>query len=76
MQLDSASAEQIEKDGEEVLVGDVSGAYFKLFGPQQAILGVIAKRQDIAWFIKLQGDRELAGQEQANFEAFVKSVEF
>ena len=43
---------------------------------KQAILGVIAKRQSLAWFVKLQGDRDLATQEQKNFEAFVESLQF
>jgi len=76
VQLDSLSSEQIEEDAETVTVGDTTGEYFKLFGPQEAILGVIAKREGLAWFIKLQGSRQLAEQEQANFEAFVKSLEF
>ncbi|MEX2176155.1 MAG: hypothetical protein WD872_17470 [Pirellulaceae bacterium] len=39
-------------------------------------LGVIVPRGESYWFVKLRGDRSLAEREQANFEAFVKSLKF
>ena len=58
---------------------DVAGApgdYIQFSGSQQAILGVIAERNGLAWFIKLQGDQELASREKQNFEDFVRSLRF
>ena len=45
-------------------------------GSDQTILGAILVRQGTAWFIKLQGDPELADRERAHFESFVQSLVF
>jgi hypothetical protein len=53
-----------------ILVGEPSG------GRTQTILGVLLDRDDLTWFIKLQGDAKLAEREREHFEAFAKSLRF
>ena len=48
--------------------------YVQFFGAKDAILGVIAVRGDMAWFVKLQGASELAKRERQRFEEFVNSI--
>lgn len=62
-------------------IGDLTGDYVELVGDAdaakpQTILGVIVDFGEKAWFIKLQGDTELALQEKSRFESFAKSVRF
>jgi hypothetical protein len=49
-------------------------------GPESAgskrTLGAILPRDGTTWFIKLHGPAELVGKQQANFEAFVRSLRF
>ena len=61
--------------------GGERGDYVELVGPpepkpQKTLLGVIAFVGEKAWFVKLYGDAELAEREKANFEAFVRSIDF
>jgi hypothetical protein len=74
--LEELPESELVKTTKRIAVGDVEGDYVEILGPQQAILGVIARRQGLAWFIKLQGDRELASQQKESFEAFVNSLQF
>ncbi len=65
----------------EVHVDDVTGHYVEMFGPtdadpRQAILGVIAPREDRSWFIKLTGSADLAAVEKERFLEFVASIRF
>ncbi len=56
---------------------DFSGSsadYVELIGGSEAILGVIATHDDLAWFVKLKGDHELALQERERFKQFVASI--
>lgn len=74
--LDPFTAEQLAKEAQKVDMHGVEGDYFRLVGPQQAILGVIATHGDKAWFVKLQGDHDLAVKLQEQFETFVRSIKF
>jgi hypothetical protein len=76
LSLDSISQDEIEQQAQEISLGDVAGDYVQILGPDRAILGVVAVRNDTTWFIKLQGDRELAVHEKEHFEAFVQSLRF
>lgn len=76
MQLEPISEEEVSQQARKVPVGDTQGDYVQIFGPDQAILGVVVPRNDTAWFVKLQGDRALAAREKARFEAFVASLHF
>lgn len=44
--------------------------------PRETILGVIVEAQGRQWFLKLNGDAELAAHEKPHFEKFVKSIRF
>jgi hypothetical protein len=72
--LDEVSAESLEKDKQQIQFANASADYVQFTGPEQAILGVIADRNGLIWFVKLQGDKELANRERKNFEDFVKSI--
>jgi hypothetical protein len=53
----------------------VKADYVELVGPTQTTLGAIAPVGDKVWFIKLTGDSKLAERENANFQAFMKSLQ-
>lgn len=74
--LDALSPEQFEKENKQIEVAGTPADYVQLSGSEQSILGVIAERDGMAWFIKLQGDKELAAAEQQHFEDFVRSIRF
>jgi hypothetical protein len=74
--LDAISAEQFGQEKKQLDVTGIPADYVQFSGSEQSILGVIAERDGLAWFIKLQGDKELAAREQQNFEDFVRSIRF
>jgi hypothetical protein len=74
--LEPVTAEQLAADAKQVDMNGVAGEYFRLIGPEQAILGVIATHGGKAWFVKLQGDHDLAVKLQEQFETFVRSIKF
>jgi len=76
LDLRDATEEQIKKDAKSLDAGDVSGTYVDLSGKGERTLGVILPRPDRTWFIKCRGPAAIVGQQQANFEAFVRSVRF
>ena len=81
IQLDTITQEQLDRDMKPIEVGEGTGDYVELVGPndaqpQESILGVITIHSGRAWFIKLKGAARLAENEKQRFEAFVKSVKF
>jgi hypothetical protein len=79
--LEPIDAEELNKELVEIQVDDVAGQYVEMFGPTdadipQAILGVIAPREDRAWFVKLTGPAALATDEKERFLEFVESIRF
>jgi hypothetical protein len=79
--LEPWSADQLAEAVQTIPSGDVEGQYVALTGPEdadprQTILGVVTLDGPQAWFIKLIGDASLASEQQANFEAFVRSLRF
>ena len=81
VKLDAISERDLPSLVREIDVGGVKGQYVELVGPADAkrretILGVMAVAGEKVWFIKLQGDADLAAREKANFEAFVGSIQF
>lgn len=74
--LESFTEEQLAAETKKVDMNGVEGDYVRLIGPQQAILGVIAMQGGKAWFVKLQGDHDLAIKLQEQFETFVRSIKF
>lgn len=81
IQLDTITQEQLDRDMKPIEVGDGTGDYVELVGPEgaqprESILGVIAIHSGRAWFIKLKGAAGLAENEKQRFESFIKSVKF
>jgi hypothetical protein len=79
--LAEVDQQQMESELEKVTVGDVEGVYVRLQAPegaekQQTILGVIAVRGARSWFVKLNGDSQLADRETENFKQFVSTIQF
>jgi hypothetical protein len=74
--LEPVTEEQLAAEAKQVDMNGVAGEYFRLIGPEQAILGVIATHGGKAWFVKLQGDHDLAVKLQEQFETFVRSIKF
>ncbi len=77
--LGELTAEELSATMKPIDVGSLKGDYVLLTGDgkaakPQTILGVIVEKDDLAWFIKLQGDSQLAKAQEANFEKFVKSL--
>jgi len=70
---------QAELDDETTTIkinGDEQAAYFRLVGPEQAVLGVISMHGGMAWFTKLQGPHDVAVEHEAEFKRFVESIRY
>jgi hypothetical protein len=81
VKLENTTAAELKKEAKTIKVSGVDATYVELIGPEtasprQTILGVIAIHGGKSWFVKLQGDSELAAREKVHFEEFVKSVKF
>lgn len=81
VKLEDTTAGALKKEAKQIKVSGVDATYVELIGPEsasprQTILGVIAIHGGKSWFVKLQGDSELAAREKIHFEEFVKSVKF
>ncbi|HLZ53757.1 MAG TPA: hypothetical protein VKS19_04685 [Verrucomicrobiae bacterium] len=76
--LPAATADELQKMGEAVQVGDQSATLYDLTGSDNAkrILGVIQERSGTTWFFKMTGDAGLVEQQKPEFEAFLKSLTF
>ncbi|MBC8355790.1 MAG: hypothetical protein H8E66_27760 [Planctomycetes bacterium] len=74
--LEPFTNEQLATESKKIDMNGVEGDYFRLIGPQQAILGVIATHGGKAWFVKLQGEHDLAVKLQEDFESFARSIKF
>ncbi|MEX2118407.1 MAG: hypothetical protein WD847_02255 [Pirellulales bacterium] len=74
--LGNTTEEELDQQVRKLPVGSDRGDYVELYGPEQAILAVIARQGGKSWFIKLMGDKQLAEREKQRFEQFVQSLEF
>jgi hypothetical protein len=77
--LPPLTLDEVAKATQKISTFGTTGDYIEAAGPgdvtpPQTILGVHAIANGEPWFIKLQGDGDLAAREKARFEAFVKSV--
>lgn len=80
LRLDPITAEELASSIQPLEVGSTTASYLQLIGENQegnpeTIFAVIFIDSDHAWFLKLWGDPELAGQEKMNFEAFARSLQ-
>ncbi len=69
------SVENVEAGGQPAQLYDIVGQNPGSGAPER-ILGVIQRRDDMAWFFKMTGDADLAEQQKPAFVAFLKSVKF
>jgi hypothetical protein len=84
LELEPLTEDQLAQQTQKVQVGDTSGMMVDLSGkrPGQTnesktgILGAVAERRNITWFVKLAGDSELVAQQKNNFISYLKSLEF
>ena len=76
VELDRLSPEALAEQTESIEVGGAAGKYFQFVGPNKAVLGVIVIHGGSAWFIKLQGDHDLAVKLKDPFETFIHSIQF
>jgi hypothetical protein len=75
--LDPITAQQLADAVPKIDIDGVKGDFVELVGLQgETILGVIVDRGDRTWFFKLQGASALANAQQANFQAYVRSVKW
>jgi hypothetical protein len=74
--LNPISSEQFEKEKKQLEIAGQPADYVQFSESGQSILGVIAERDGLAWFIKLQGHAGLADRERQNFEDFARSIRF
>ena len=72
--LEATTEAELAKSAEKVETLGVTADLVELVGPQSTILGVVAPVKDQIWYIKLQGDSDLAQREKARFQEFVKSL--
>ena len=69
------SAENVEAGGQPAQLYDIAGQN-PGSGDAERILGVIQRRDDMAWFFKMTGDADLVEQQKPAFVAFLKSLKF
>ena len=81
--LEELTSEQLKEQAQTVAVGDTKGLMVHLTGerggqsgPSTGILGAVAERGNITWFIKMAGDQDLVAKQKDNFVAYLKSLEF
>jgi hypothetical protein len=75
--LDSRSSVQIEQDCPVIDLGGTPGRLVELVGTTgQSMLGVIAVRDDKAWFVKLLAPSSIVVEEKENFRSFIQTITF
>jgi hypothetical protein len=72
--LEGVTGEQFQADKQSIEFAGSAADYVHYVGAKEAILGVIAQRDGMTWFVKLQGSNELAARERERFEQFVRSI--
>jgi len=72
--LSAATADELQKMGETVQVGDQSATLYDIAGSDNAkrILGVIQQRSGMTWFFKMTGEAALVEHQKPQFTAFLK----
>jgi hypothetical protein len=76
--LPAATADDLQKMGETVQIGDQPATLYDIVGSDNAkrILGVMQDRSGTTWFFKMTGEAGLVEQEKPQFIAFLKSLTF
>jgi hypothetical protein len=84
LQLTPWTADEMAKAGEPVEIGDGKGQLFDMASgaPKEGakfktrLLGAIASRENVLWFIKMVGDDALVAAQKPAFIGFLKSLTF
>jgi hypothetical protein len=83
--LQPVKQEELETVATKVVIDGKPGHYSEMIppegnasGPQppQATVAAMVSADEVIWFFKLTGDRELVARERDNFKAFLESVSF
>ncbi len=79
--LPEVGAAEIQRGVKEIEVAGAKVPYVEVVGPDKggqrtAIFGAIAARGPRTWFFKMTGPPDVVEGQRANFEAFVRSVQF
>jgi hypothetical protein len=72
--LPPVTEDQLDSLGKKVAVGASAGEQFEMTNDGRTIFAVIFEDRGRTWFIKLDGNPELAERERSKFEAFLKSL--
>jgi hypothetical protein len=78
-QIGLSPVTEVELQLETIPAGELSAKYVKLLNPSaegggQAILGAIIDRNEVTWFVKLQGNERLATEQEEALKQFVASL--
>lgn len=76
LHLDAISEDQLDRASTKVDVGGAPGELFEFSNDVRAIVALMVRVRDQMWFVKLDGDKQLAERERPRFEAFLKSIKF
>jgi hypothetical protein len=82
--LEELTQEQLKDETTPVAVGDTTGLMVEMAGTREGdtsgagagVLGAVAERKNITWFIKMAGDKEVVALQKNNFVSYLKSLEF
>lgn len=74
--LGAISEAELGSESDSIDIAGTEGSYVRLRGEDQSIFGVVAFRDGLAWFIKMQGNRDVVQGEQERFEQFATSIKF
>jgi len=77
--LDAWSEDELKKEMRGVAVDGEAAVMVELAGKgdsPQSIVGVVAPRKGLTWFITMKGPAPLVGRQRSAFDTFLKSVRF
>lgn len=74
--LEPISEDQLAGASIKVDLAGNPGELFEFSNEVRTIFVVMVQVRDRMWFVKLDGDKQLAEQERPRFEAFLKSIKF
>lgn len=78
--LSPAKEGEIDSMTQPVSISGIDGKMIQLLAEESSdkpsLIGVMVKHDNAAWFFKMMGDREMVAEDQAVFDAFLKSFKF
>lgn len=76
LKLDPIPEGELNRVLTRINVGGKPGELFESSNDVRTIIAVMVTVRDQMWFVKLDGDKQLADQERPRFVAFLKSINF